>query len=60
MFKYLTEYTGEGDRSVVCSRRFITFFEDRSKLGSTPLCWKFTYLDGALKNYLHNGCNLLT
>ena len=32
MFEDLAENTGEGDRSVVCSRRFVTFFEDQTDL----------------------------
>ena len=35
MFKDFAENTGEGDRSVICSRCFITFFEDEADLGST-------------------------
>ena len=49
VFKYLTEYTGEEDWSVISSWRFIALFEDRCYLGPAPLCWKFIRLDGALK-----------
>ena len=34
MFKDLAENTGEGDQSVICSRCFITFFEDRADLAA--------------------------
>ena len=34
MFKDLAENTGEGDRSLICSQCFITFFEDGADLGS--------------------------
>ena len=47
MFKDLTENTGEGDRSVICSRCFITFFEDVTDLGTTTLCVEFAGLNGA-------------
>ena len=53
MFKDFAENTGEGDQSVICSRCFITFFEDRADLGSTPLCGEFACLDGAF-NFHHN------
>ena len=52
VFKDLTENTGEGDRSVICSRCFITFFEDVADLGTTRLCVEFAGLNGAFKNDL--------
>ena len=52
MFKDLTGNTGEGDRSVICSRCFITFFEDVADLGTTRLCVEFAGLNGAFKNDL--------
>ena len=54
MFKDLAENTGEGDPSVICSRCFITFFEDGADLGSTPFCGEFACLDGAFKDDLNN------
>ena len=60
MFQDLAENTGEGDRSVICSQCFITFFEDGADLGSTPLCGEFACLDGAFKDDLNNWCNFFT
>ena len=51
IFESTAGYTGEEDRSVVCSRRFIILSENRCNLGSTPFCWRFACLDGALKNH---------
>ena len=56
MFRDFAENTGEVDRSVICSRCFITFFEDGADLGSTPLCREFACLDGAFKDDLFLLC----